>query len=323
MKHRASPQSTPKRSAHDALAHVTAEITGLLERGVMPWRAPWDSAQALALTPGLPLRSTGEPYRGANVMLLWAAQIARGYSKRTWLTFRQAVELGAHVRKGEKACPVVYYGQATPKANGVESGKPEGDDDPARSYRFLKFFYVFNLDQIDDLPEGFGAEVAPVVVEPSAIETWSARASVRVRVGGAMAFYSPVTDTIQMPAREAFLSDEHWAATLLHEDIHFTGHQSRLDRLANYATDRKARAREELCAELGSAILGAMAGLAPFHLEDHASYIATWLSLVRDEPRAFLAAGAKAQAAVDWLIERAGHPASLESAVSASRRHLA
>lgn len=85
-------QVQPKRTAFDALAHVTAEISGMLERGVMPWRAPWDHAKALALTPGLPLRSTGEPYRGANVMLLWTAQIARGYSKRTWLTFRQALD---------------------------------------------------------------------------------------------------------------------------------------------------------------------------------------------------------------------------------------
>jgi antirestriction protein ArdC len=301
-----NPENAPKRSAYDALTHVTAEISSMLQRGVMPWRAPWDNAKALALTPGLPLRSTGAPYRGANVMLLWAAQIARGYSKRTWLTFRQALELGGHVRKGEKACPVIYYGQAKPKPD--DAGKNADDDrcDAARAYRFLKLFYVFNVDQIDELPEGFGAEVAPVAAEPGAIEQWTARAGVRVRIGGSMACYAPVTDLVHMPAHEAFLSEEHWAATLLHESVHFTGHKSRLDRLDNYATDRLARAREELCAEFGSAILGAMAGLAPFHLEDHASYIANWLELLRDEPRAFLAAGAKAQAAVDWLLQEAG-----------------
>lgn len=301
-------QVEPKRDAFDALAHVTAEISSMLERGVMPWRAPWDQAKALALTPGLPLRSTGEPYRGANVMLLWAAQIARGYSKRTWLTFRQALELGGHVRKGEKACPVIFYGQAKPKQVNASEATSASDDggDASRSYRFLKLFYVFNVDQIDELPDGFGAEVAPAAAEPSAIEQWTARAGVRVRIGGSMACYSPVTDVVHMPAHEAFLSDEHWAATLLHETVHFTGHESRLDRLDNYATDRTARAREELCAEFGSAILGAMAGLAPFHLEDHASYIANWLKLLRDEPRAFLGAGARAQAAVDWLIEHAG-----------------
>lgn len=241
-------QTQPKRTAFDALAHVTAEISSMLERGVMPWRAPWDHAKALALTPGLPLRSTGEPYRGANVMLLWAAQVARGYSKRTWLTFRQALELGGHVRKGEKACPVIYYGQAKPKAN--EAGKSAADEnaDAQRAYRFLKLLYVFNVDQIDELPEDFGFEVANIPAEPSAIEQWTARAGVRVRIGGSIACYSPVTDLVHMPAHEAFLTEEHWAATLLHESVHFTGHKSRLDRLGDYATDRKARAREELCA---------------------------------------------------------------------------
>lgn len=299
-------QAPPKRTAFDALAHVTAEISEMLERGVMPWRAPWDHAKALALTPGLPLRSTGEPYRGANVMLLWAAQIARGYSKRTWLTFRQAVELGGHVRKGEKACPVIFYGQAKPKQKNIGDALSDDNGDTARTYRFLKLFYVFNVDQIDALPERFGAETAPAEAAPSAIEQWTARAGVRVRIGGSVACYAPVTDIVQMPAQEAFLSEEHWTATLLHESVHFTGHKSRLDRLDNYAADRKARAREELCAEFGAAILGAMVGLAPFHLEDHTSYIASWLKLLREEPRAFLAAGAKAQAAVDWLVERAG-----------------
>ncbi|MEQ1818936.1 MAG: zincin-like metallopeptidase domain-containing protein [Terricaulis sp.] len=82
---------------------------------------------------------------------------------------------------------------------------------------FLKLFYVFNVDQIDELPEVFGAEVAPVAAEPSALEQWTARAGVRVRIGGSMACYAPVTDLVHMPAHEAFLSEEHWAATLLQE----------------------------------------------------------------------------------------------------------
>jgi antirestriction protein ArdC len=98
--------------------------------------------------------------------------------------------------------------------------------------------------------------------------------------------------------------------TAAHETVHWVGHESRLDTLQHYFTDRRARAREELRAELGAATIGAMTGLPPFHLEDHAAYIADWAALVKDEPRAFLAAAAKAQAAVDWLIERAGSPAA-------------
>lgn len=301
--------STPQRSAHDALAHVTAEITRLLEQGVMPWRAPWDRNRALAATPGLPLRCNGEPYRGANVPLLWAAQIARGHAKRTWLTYRQALELGGQVRKGEKACPVVYYGQATTK-HGSDDNAETARNDETRRYRFLKLFHVFNVEQIDNLPADFGAEIAHKTPPPSVLDAWIARSGAKVRVGGAMAYYSPATDTIHMPPLEAFVSAEQETATKLHELVHFTGHSSRLDRLQDYAADRRARSREELTAEIGSAMLGAMIGLPPDHLEDHAAYCASWLNVIQDEPRAFFSAGAKAQAAVDWLIAKAGLPAA-------------
>lgn len=303
----ASSSNRTKRSMSDALSHVTGEITRLLEHGVMPWRAPWDPARALAATPGLPLRFTGEPYRGANVVLLWAAQMARGYPKRTWLSFRQALQLGGHVRKGEKATPVIFYGQAKPKSDSA-SAPVVGENTTERTYRFLKVFYVFNVEQMDGLPAHVGVETAPPAREPSSVEHWVARAGARVRIGGASAFYSPVTDAIHVPPAEAFLSDEHFEATILHEILHFTGAKSRLDRLSDYFTDRGARAREELTAEIGSAILGAMIGLRPDHLEDHAAYVADWLKLLRDDPKAFFSAAAKAQTAIDWLIERAGHP---------------
>jgi len=290
----------------DAAAHVTAEIARFLEQGVMPWRAPWDAARAHAMTPGLPLRANGQAYRGVNVVLLWAAQIARGYSRRTWLTYKQAEAMGAQVRKGEKACPVVYYGQAKAKSD----GKTLNGDATEKRFRFLKLFHVFNIEQVDALPDGFGAELAPPTPQaPSALQLWCERAGARVRVGGASAYYAPATDIIHLPPRLAFADDEQWSVTLAHETIHFTGHKSRLDRLDDYATERKARSREELTAELGAAIIGAMTGLRPDHLENHAAYLADWLILVRDDPRAFLSAGAKAQTAVDWLIERAGPPA--------------
>ena len=310
----------PRRSAHDAATLVTAEIARLLEQGHMPWRMPWDAARAHAMIPGLPLRATGQAYRGANVILLWAAQLARGYAKRTWLTYKQAEALGAQVRKGEKACPVVYYGQAKAKADSASAANADKDE---KRYRFLKLYHVFNVQQIDDLPEGFGAEIAPPMPqELSALQLWCERAGAHVRVGGASAHYAPSTDTIHMPPIAAFADEEQWAATLAHETIHFTGHSSRLDRLSDYFTDRKARAREELAAECGAAIIGAMTGLRPDHLENHAAYIADWLVLVRSDPRAFLSAAAKAQSAVDWLIARAGDPVN-EPAPAISADHKA
>lgn len=297
--HRA-PQA--KRSAQEAAAHVTAEIARFLERGVMPWRVPWDAARARAATPGIPLRATGEAYRGANVVLLWAAQAARGYARRTWITYKQAEALGAQVRKGEKACPVIYYGRA-PVRDGTAANEPDAD---GKTYRFFRLFHVFNAEQIDDLPPDFGVETGTEPRELPAISEWVRSAGAPIRVGGARAFYSPVTDAIHMPPVESFDDEEAWSATLAHEAIHFTGHESRFDRLKDYARDRKARAREELIAETGAAMLGAMLGFRPDHMEDHAAYIGDWLTLLRDEPRAFLSAAAKAQAAVDWLEANAG-----------------
>mgnify|MGYP000004325188 CR=1 FL=1 len=296
----------PKRSAQEAAAHVTAEITRFLEQGVMPWRAPWDAERAHAMTPGLPLRATGEAYKGANVLLLWAAQISRGYAKRTWLTYRNAEALGAHVRKGEKATPVIYYGSATPRPESSEQS-----EDAARPYRFLKLFYVFNTEQCENLPDGFAAEIALTPIDPPAVVHWLERAGARIHIGGASAHYSASTDTIHLPPMAAFLTPEHAAATAAHEGVHWVGHESRLDTLKGYFTDRTLRAREEMRAECGAAIIGAMTGLAPYHLEDHAAYLADWLTLLKSDPRAFLSAAAKAQAAVDWLIARAGHPGDM------------
>lgn len=295
--------NTPRRGAQDAATYVTAEIARFLEQGVMPWRAPWDPALAHAMTPGLPLRATGGAYKGANVLLLWTAQIARGYAKRTWLTYRNAEALGAHVRKREKATPVIYYGSATPRA------EAQGQtDDEARPYRFLKLFYVFNAEQCENLPDGFAAEITPAPIDPPAIVRWLERAGAHISFGGASAHYSPATDTIHLPPVAAFRSEEHAAATAAHEGIHWVGAEHRLDTLKGYFTDKALKAKEELRAECGAAIIGAMTGLAPDHLEDHAAYVSTWLSILKTDPRAFLSAAAKAQAAVDWLVERAGHP---------------
>jgi antirestriction protein ArdC len=306
--------TSTKKNSHDALAHVTAEIGRLLERGVMPWQAPWNAELAQAMTPALPLRSTGQPYKGANVPLLWAAQLSRGYARRTWLTFRQTLELGGHVRKGEKACPVIFYGRAEAKMMDAQSSEQQ------RTYRFLKLFYVFNVEQCDglDVP---AEPTAPTITNLPALHDRVKRAGAQVRVGGDKAFYAPSVDAIFLPHVSAFLNEGHWTATLAHEAIHFTGHKSRLDRLSDYVTDRKARAREELTAELGAAIIGAMIGLPPYHFEDHATYIADWLKAVRDEPRAFFSAAAKAQAAVDWLMTKAGPLSESADVVAVDNQH--
>jgi len=121
---------------------VTNQIIAELEKGNRPWIKPWDAALSL------PKRSTGEAYRGANIILLWIAELSFGYRKCRYMTFKQAQELKGSVRKGEKGHMVVKYGTFTPKdAPATATGDAE------QKIPYLKGYTVFNVEQIDGLPE--------------------------------------------------------------------------------------------------------------------------------------------------------------------------
>jgi antirestriction protein ArdC len=287
---------------------VTAQISALLERGVRPWIRPWDDiAPSDALV--LPLRSCGTPYRGMNVIALWAATLESSFKSRHWFTFKQALALNACVRKGERGSYVVYYTELTGKAG---EGVVPSPDETCETRRILRGYTVFNADQIDGLPLDFyakpKAELVPM--SPTIKSDEEARLSalfacipVTIRYGGNRAFYSKAADTIQMPPREAFRDGSQFWATLAHEMSHMTRHESRLNR--DFGQTRfgdAAYALEELVAELASAFIGAHIGLSADHLEDHASYIGGWLKALGDNPSAFLTAASKAQAAADWVL---------------------
>lgn len=314
------PSSSTDRARRDIAAEITAKILADLDQGVMPWRKPWDGARTgLAL----PRRATGEIYRGANVVLLWATAAARGYGSPYWLTFNQAVKLGAHVRKGERGEIVVYYGQATRSRTGNgDPGNSGADPDGATSadnFRFLKSYVAFNADQIDGLQERF--HPAPVTAETLPIlshEAWFARLEIaRIRLQDT-ACYIPGRDVIGMPPLAAFDTPEDYAATLNHEACHATGAKHRLDRDFSARFGDAAHAAEELVAEIGASILGAHLQLPPHHIHDHAAYIGHWMELLRHDKRAFLTAAGKAQAAVDWLLDKSPVPTAATSTVEAS-----
>jgi antirestriction protein ArdC len=287
---------------------VTAQISALLERGVRPWIRPWDDiAPPDALV--LPLRSCGTPYRGMNVIALWATTLERGFKSRHWFTFKQTLALNASVRKGERGSYVVYYTELTSKAG---EGALPSPDDTSETRHILRGYTVFNADQIDGLPLDFYAkpDVEPVPASSitktegeARLAALFARIPVTIRHGGNRAFYSKSADYIQMPPREAFRDGSQFWATLAHEQSHATRHPSRLNR--DFGQTRfgdAGYALEELVAELASAFIGAHIGLPADHLEDHASYIGGWLKALGDNPSAFLTAASKAQAAADWVL---------------------
>lgn len=285
--------TNPARS--DIYTRITNEIISQLEAGVRPWSQPWNGGNCVSR----PLRHDGTPYSGINVLLLWSEAAKRGFTQPTWMTFRQAVSLGAHVRKGESGSTVVYANTL------VRSEADEAGQEVEHRVPFLKAYTVFNLEQIDDLPEAYTArepEPANPDARIAATEAFFARCGADVRHGGASAFYAPGPDYVQMPPFASFRSAHDYYATLGHELTHWTRHASRLDRdLGRQRHGDAGYAREELVAELGAAFICADLGLSLTPREDHAAYIASWLEVLRNDKRFIVSAAAHAQRAIAWL----------------------
>lgn len=227
----------------DIYARITDRIIGDLERGVRPWTRPW----AVANTAGRitrPLRHNGQPYSGVNVILLWSEAVAKGFASPIWMTFRQAAELGGHVRKGEMGTTVVYASRFT------RTETDGNGDDVERDIPFLKAYTVFCVDQIDGLPEQYYARpaAAPVIVERNAAaDVFFTNTGAVVRHGGAQAFYAPSTDHVQMPPIESFRDAASYVAVRAHETVHWTAPAHRVNRdLSRYHKDRSERAREDM-----------------------------------------------------------------------------
>ncbi len=296
----------------DVYTRITNAIVGALEQGVRPWVKPWNGDHAAGRITR-PLRHDGTPYRGINVLSLWASALDSGYAAPIWMTYRQAQELGGQVRKGERGSPVVYANTMLKAEADAATG-----DEPERTVKFLRGYTVFNVDQIDHLPPHYLelADGEPRLDPPLRIaraDSFFAATGAHIAHGGNRAYYRPSTDSIQMPPIEAFLDAESYYATLAHEVVHWTGHQSRLAR--DFGSKRfgsEGYAMEELVAELGSAFVCADLELtlptetvtgdaASVHVAQHASYVATWLKVLRDDKRAVFTAASHAERAAQQL----------------------
>lgn len=290
----------------DLYTRITDRIIEDLERGVRPWFKPW-STKPTAGHVGRPLRHNGQAYSGINVVLLWSEAVARSFTSPTWMTFRQALALGGHVRKSETGSMVVYANRLT-KTETDEKG-----DEVEREIAFLKAYTVFCVDQIVGLPDQFyGATPAQPSVTDHAgridrADAFVAATGAEIRTTGNRACYIPSAGRIDMPRYTSFrdtgtsTAAEAYYATLLHELIHWTAPAQRCDRELGKRFGDQTYAREELIAELGAAFLCADLGITPEPRADHAAYLASWLKILRDDKRAVVSAASFAQKATDWL----------------------
>ena len=283
----------------DIYQKITDQIFSELEKGVRPWLKPWNVEHAAGRITR-PLRGNGIPYKGINVLVLWSAAMEKGYAAPVWMTFKQASELKASVRKGEHGSLVVYADRIIRTETNAATG-----EDSERAIPFLKGYTVFNVEQIDGLPEQYYTKPAPradAIERIDRAEAFFAATGATVRHGGAMAYYNISQDFVQLPPFESFRDAERYYATRAHEHIHWTRHKSRLDR--DFGRKRfgdEGYAMEELVAELGSAFLSADLELTPAVRDDHAAYIASWIKVLKNDKRAIFSAASHAQRAADFL----------------------
>ena len=276
----------------DIYEAITGRFIEQLKRGTVPWQKPWFAVQNIV---------SRKPYRGINALLLGSTD----YQSPFWISFRQALDLGGHVKKGEKSTPVIYY-KILEKRD--EAGKIvlREDGRPAR-IPFVRWANVFNLDQTEGIP-------APTITANQGMSPPHERAAAIVENArlcpihhaGFAAFYSPTDDVIRIPAPSTFHSQEDYYHTLYHELTHASGHPSRLNRegvteRARFGSERYSK--EELVGELGAAFLSNEAGiLDSVRFENSAAYLGSWMQKLENDPRMIVSAASQAQRASDFIM---------------------
>jgi antirestriction protein ArdC len=288
---------------------ITDKIISQLEAGSVPWVQPWGTTSAKASLAMPQNAASSRCYSGINVLILWTAVVERGFSCQRWLTFRQAIGLGGHVRKGETGTTVVYADRFIPDD---ERQRTQETGEEPQAIPFLKRFTVFNVDQCNGLPEDVAASPPQShtdLILPRA-EALIQASGIDFRIGGSKAFYNPTHDYVQVPPPEAFFEPVNWHRTALHELSHASGHASRLNRDLTGSFGSKKYAFEELIAEISAAYLCATLAIEP--TVRHADYIGSWIEVLRDDDRAIIRAASAASKAADYLLgflPRADEPA--------------
>ncbi len=273
---------------------ITERIISLLEQGTIPWRKPWSGGSSSDMP--MNMKSKRE-YRGINVFLL----ACMGYSSRYWLSYKQAKEKGGQVRKGEKGTPVIFWKryETEDRVTGEKKDVP-----------VLRYYTVFNLDQIDgleapDAPVEINTEFEPIAASQAIIEDMPDRP--KIVHNEPRAYYRPGTDTVNLPKPELFAQREEYYSTAFHELTHATGHESRLNRRPSSEIRHfgdKEYSQEELVAEMGSAFLCAQARIDQVTIENSAAYISNWLQVLKADVKMVVIAAAQAQKASDYILDR-------------------
>jgi antirestriction protein ArdC len=282
----------------DLYQFVTDQIVTAIENGAASYRMPWRTSGDF---PHSPVNAVSKrPYRGINILILWATAQDKGYNSGTWATYRQWQEAGAQVRKGEKSTNIIFW-----KFFDTEEDTTAAGEKKAKRIPMARDYSVFNAEQV----EGFRRVQEIPFSKEERIEhadEFFRSLEVEIKDGGNRAFYRHSEDAVFMPPFAAFKEPIFYYSVLSHEATHWTGAPHRLDRNMKDRFASEGYAMEELVAELGAAFLCSELGLPTDPRTDHAPYISSWLKALKNDKRAIFTAAAKAQDAVDWMTKRTG-----------------
>jgi len=277
------------------------EVIRRLEAGTAPWQKPWKPGHSTA--PQNPV--SGTVYRGGN--RVWLSMRQPDDDPR-WMTYAQAREIGAQVRKGERGTSIAFWQWTKQVTERDSDGRPVLDSDGREKKvtvnlerPFVRYATVFHASQIEGLE--------PHTIDPPAWEPVERGERILSGSGAAIrhdqadrAYYRPGTDTIHLPGKEQFPDAAKYYATALHELGHWTGHKDRLDRELGNSFGTPEYAREELRAEIASWMLGSETGVG--HDPDrHAAYVQSWIKALRDDPYEIIRACRDAEHIRDYLLE--------------------
>ena len=287
-----------KKPFHEVIAE---RLIQQLKQGTAPWQRPWEPGAPNAFIPMNPI--TGTRYKGINAIAL----MAQDYRDPRWMTYKQAEEAQAQVRKGEKGSAIQYWKFTEEQIKKDEQGKPILDAHgktvkiEIRLERPRVFYAtVFNAEQIDGLPPLTQKERIWNSIE-RAENILSASGASILHGENNRAFYRPSTDSIHLPDKSQFLSADNYYATALHELSHWTGHSSRMDRDLIHPFGSDGYAKEELRAEITSMILGDELGIG-HDPGQHASYVGSWIKVLHDDPLELFRAAAEAEKMQQFIL---------------------
>lgn len=288
-----APRRAPVPVRRDLFQEVTDRMVQAIEEGTAPWQKPWQGHLGWPANP-----TTGKPYHGINVLLLATA----GYQDPRWCSYEQAKKAGWQVRSGEKAERIYFYKLMT---------KGSGELDPVtclpKVEKVIPLFRshpIFNLSQIDNAPKletGVQHEVVLDDVTEQTILDLIEASGAQFNTGRSHAAYFPKQDWIDMPAKETFESDAHYYAAKFHELAHWTGHESRLNRPFSFDKSSVDYAREELRAEMASAMISMQMGIPP-GVKNHEGYVANYLKILRDDKKEIFRAAKDAETISRFIL---------------------